>query len=116
MFYTWWYVLIIPALMVLLGLILPRIKMRKYRSPKRQLTAEQQKYADGVFCKLLWQFGLVYGALGFMIMRSIRLTAAGTQNIVVYVIVALQVIGAISMVIPVEGAIDNFESSKESEQ
>ncbi|MEI3103278.1 MAG: hypothetical protein V8S97_03530 [Oscillospiraceae bacterium] len=41
--------------------------------PQGPLAPERQKFADGLFLKLLRQSGLVFAALSFMIMRSVRL-------------------------------------------
>ena len=101
MFYIWWPAYIVPGLMVLAGFAGQLLPGRKYRSPQGPLAPERQKFADSLFLKLLRQFGLVFAALSFMIMRSVRLIASTGQQILLYIAVILQIIGAVALILPV---------------
>mgnify|MGYP001375720338 CR=1 FL=1 len=53
MFYIWWPAYIVPGLMVLAGFAGQLLPGLKYRSPQGPLAPERQKFADGLFLKLL---------------------------------------------------------------
>ena len=65
MFYIWWPAYIVPGLMVLAGFAGQLLPGRKYRSPQGPLAPERQKFADGLFLKLLRQFGVVFEQYAF---------------------------------------------------
>ena len=110
MFYIWWPAYIVPGLMVLAGFAGQLLPGRKYRSPQGPLAPERQKFADGLFLKLLRQFGLVFAALSFMIMRSVRLV-----QILLYIAVILQIIGAVALILPVERNLKAYFDDQEDE-
>ena len=87
----------------------------KYRSPRGPLPEEQQKFADGLFLKLLRQSGLVFAALSFMIMRSVRLMASTGQQILLYIAVILQIVGAVALILPVERNLKAYFDDQEDE-
>ena len=113
MFYIWWPAYIVPGLMVLAGFAGQLLPGRKYRSPQGPLAPERQKFADGLFLKLLRQFGLVFAAL--LIMRSVRLVASSSQQILLYIAVILQIIGAVALILPVERNLKAYFDDQEDE-
>lgn len=115
MFYIWWPAYIAPGLMVLAGFAGQLLPGRKYRSPRGPLPEEQQKFADGLFLKLLRQSGLVFIALSFMIMRSVRLMASTGQQILLYIAVILQIVGAVALILPVERNMKAYFDDQEDE-
>ena len=108
MFYIWCPAYIVPGLMVLAGFAGQLLPGRKYRSPQGPLAPERQKFADSLFLKLLRQSGLVFAALSFMIMRSVRLMASSSQQI-------LQIIGAVALILPVERNLKAYFDDQEDE-
>lgn len=88
---------------------------RKYRSPQGPLAPERQKFADALLLKLLWQFGLAFAALSFMIMRSVRLMDSGAQHILLYIAVILQIIGTMALILPVEHNLKAYFDDQEDE-
>lgn len=79
------------------------------------LAPERQKFADGLFLKLLRQSGLVFAALSFMIMRSVRLMSSDGQQILLYIAVILQIIGAVALILPVERNMKAYFDDQEDE-
>ena len=114
MLYIWWPAYIVPGLMVLAGFAGQLLPGRKYRSPQGPLAPERQKFADGLFLKLR-QSGLVFAALSFMIMRSVRLIASTGQQILLYIAVILQIIGAVALILPVERNLKAYFDDQEDE-
>ena len=102
MFSIWWPAFLLPLAMVLGGVAGGVLPGRKYRGPRGVLPSEEQREADRVFCRFLWQFGLVYAALAFMVMRTVRLVSLSGQRWFLIGAVAVEIIGAALMVIPVE--------------
>ena len=100
MYLFWWIAYIVPLLMVLAGCVGVR-----YRSPQRKLTEEQQAFANRQLRHMLWQFGLVFAAMAFMVMRSVRLVPLGVQRWIAYGFVFLEILGVLLTVIPMERAI-----------
>ena len=115
MFYIWCPAYIVPGLMVLAGFAGRLLPGRKYRSPQGLLTPERQKFADGLFLKLLRQSGVVFAALSFMIMRYVRLMASSSQQILLYIAVILQIIGTIALILPVERNLKAYFDDQEDE-
>ena len=115
MFYIWWPAYIVPGLMVLAGFAGQLLPGRKYRSPQGPLAPERQKFADSLFLKLLRQSGLVFAALSFMIMRSVRLMSSDGQQILLYIAVILQIIGAVALILPVERNLKAYFDDQEDE-
>ena len=64
---------------------------------------------------LLRQFGVVFAALSFMIMRSVRLVASSSQQILLYIAVILQIIGAVALILPVERNLKAYFDDQEDE-
>lgn len=96
----WWPAFIVPVLMVVSGIL----RFPKYRS-RQKLSEKQQQFADALAWKMRWQFGLVFAALAFMLMRSVLRMAAGTQQMIVYVVIVLQAVGFLLIALPVEQAL-----------
>lgn len=101
MIHIWWPVFIVPVLMVLGGL-LPGLH---YRSPGGALDEERQRFADDQLHHMLWQFGLAFAAIAFMVMQSVRLMPEGLQQWLRYGIAALEVLGVLLMALPIERAL-----------
>ena len=104
MFSIWWPAYVFPCIMVLCGLAGRLLPGRKYRSPLGPLTKERQEFADRLLLKLLWQFGLAFAALSFMIMRSL-----------LYIAIILQIIGAFALILPVERNMKAYFDEQEDE-
>lgn len=102
MFSIWWPAFLLPLAMVIAGIVGGAVPGRKYRGPRGALPPEEQHEADRVFCRFLWQFGLVYAALAFMVMRTVRLLSLSGQRWFLIGAVAVEIIGAALMIIPVE--------------
>ena len=83
--------------------------------PQGPLAPERQKFADSLFLKLLRQSGPVFAALSFMIMRSVRLMAITGQQILLYIAVILQIIGAVALILPVERNLKAYFDDQEDE-
>lgn len=84
-------------------------------SPLGPLTKERQEFADRLLLKLLWQFGLAFAALSFMIMRSVRLMGSSGQQILLYIAIILQIIGAFALILPVERNMKAYFDEQEDE-
>lgn len=98
MIHLWWPAFVVPVLMILGGL-LPGLH---YRSPGGTLDEERQRFADGQLHRMLWQFGLAFAALSFMVMQSVRLLPMGLQQWLLYGAVVLEVLGVLLMALPIE--------------
>ena len=101
MIHIWWPAFIVPVLMILGGL-LPGLR---YRSPGGALDKERQRFADRQMRHMLWQFGLAFAALSFMVMQSVRLLPEGLQQWLLYGTVVLEVLGVLLMTLPIERAL-----------
>ncbi len=101
MIHIWWPAFIVPVLMILGGL-LPGLH---YRSPGGALDEERQRFADRQMRHMLWQFGLAFAALSFMVMQSVRLLPEGLQQWLLYGAVAMEVLGVLLMALPIERAL-----------
>lgn len=115
MILIWWPSFLLPLLMVLAGLLGRFLPGRKYRSPRGLLPPEQQDFADALLLKLLWQFGLTFAALAFMIMRSLRLMAEGPQRILLLVLLLVELIGAVAILLPIERSLQASFQPEEDE-
>ena len=115
MLYIWWPAYIVPGLMVLADFAGQLLPGRKYRSPQGPLAPERQKFADGLFLKLLRQAGLGFAALSVMIMRSVRLVASSSQQILLYIAVILQIVVAVARILPVERNMKAYFDEQEDE-
>lgn len=115
MFLIWWPSFLPPVLMVLAGLLGRFLPGRKYRSPAGPLPPERQDFADRLLLKLLWQFGLAFAALAFMVMRSLRLMAEGPQRILLAVMLLVELIGLVALVLPIERSLRaNFDGEDDA--
>ena len=74
-----------------------------------------EEFAGRLLLKLLWQFGLAFAALSFMIMRSVRLMGSSGQQILLYIAIILQIIGAFALILPVERNIKAYFDEQEDE-
>lgn len=115
MFSIWWPAYIFPCIMVLCSLVGRLLPGRKYRSPLGPLTKERQEFADDLLLKLLWQFGLAFAALSFMVMRSVRLMGSSGQQILLYIAIILQILGAFALILPVERNMNAYFDEQEDE-
>ena len=84
---------------MILGGLLPGLH---YRSPGGALDEERQRFADGQLHRMLWQFGLAFAALSFMVMQSVRLLPMGLKQWLMYGAVVLEVLGVLLMALPIE--------------
>ena len=113
MIHIWWPVFIVPVLMVLGGL-LPFVH---YRSPGGVLDEERQHFADNQLHHMLWQFGLAFAAIAFMVMQSVRLVPEGLQQWLLYGVVVLEVAGVLLMALPIERALKaQFDEDRDEEK
>lgn len=117
MFSVWWPAFIVPVLMVLGGLLGSHIPGNRYRSPGGELDEERQQLADRQMHHMLWQFGLVYAALAFMVMRSVRLVPENVQSWLSYGAIALETAGVLLMALPIERALhQQFDEEKQDDK
>ncbi len=113
MLFIWWPAFIVPVLMVLAGLLGRYIPGFRYRSPNGRLNQERQEFADRQLFHMLWQIGIAFAALVFMVMRSVCLLPETVQKWLLYGAFALEVLGVVLMVLPIERALQaQFEDEK----
>ena len=113
MIQLWWPAFLVPVLM-LIGGVLPFVR---YRRPGGALDAERQNFADKQLRHMLWRFGLAFAALAFMVMQSVRLLPSGWQRGLLCAAVAAELLGALLMALPVEGAIKaQFEEDTQEDE
>lgn len=113
MIQLWWPAFLVPVLMFLCG-ILPFVH---YRSPGGALDAARQDFADKQLRHMLWRFGLAFAALAFMVMQSVRLLPLGWQRGLLCAAVAVEILGALLMHFPVEGAIkEHFDNDIQQDE
>lgn len=114
MFYIWWPAYIVPGLMVLAGFAGQLLPGRKYRSPQapgsRAAEIRRQPVSEAAAA-----VRPVFAALSFMIMRSVRLMAITGQQILLYIAVILQIIGAVALILPVERNLKAYFDDQEDE-
>ena len=94
----WWSVFLIPALMLLYAALARLLPLKRIYPGFRPLSARQQRFADEMLRRMLWQFALALAALSFMIMQSLRLLPMATQQFVSYGIIVLQLLAVTAMV------------------
>ncbi|MEA5143736.1 MAG: SdpI family protein [Oscillibacter sp.] len=116
MFIYWWSTFLIPLLMVLLGLLFSRFPPKKingwagYRTSRSMKSQEAWDFANAMAARLMWQTGLAYGTLAFLLMRSFRRMSAGGQGILSVVFELIEVAGLVLLILPVERALkENFD-------
>ena len=110
----WWSVFLIPALMLLYAALARLLPLKRIYPGFRPLSARQQRFADEMLRRMLWQFALALAALSFMIMQSLRLLPMATQQFVSYGIIVLQLLAVTAMVIPIERALRNQPDEEET--
>ena len=110
----WWSVFLIPALMLLYAALARLLPLKRIYPGFRPLSARQQRFADEMLRRMLWQFALALAALAFMIMQSLRLLPMATQQFVSYGIIVLQLLAVTAMVIPIERALRNQPDEEET--
>ena len=115
MWMIWWPAFILPVLMVLLGLLGRGIPGFRYHSFSGPMDEERQQFADRQLRQLLWQVGLAFAALAFMVMSSVRLLPANVQQWLLYGAVALELLGAVLLMLPIERALKEYFDDEETE-
>ena len=110
MLIIWWPAFLVPVLM-LLGCAIPWVH---YVSPTGTLDSEKQAFADRQLRQMLWRFGLVFAALSFMTMQSVRLMPLTGQKWLACGIMIVQAIGELLLVLPIEKAIKQQFCDEES--
>lgn len=110
----WWSVFLIPALMLLYAALARLLPLKRIYPSPWPLSARQQRFADEMLRRMLWQFALALAALAFMIMQSLRLLPMATQQFVSYGIIVLQLLAVTAMVIPIERALRNQPDEEET--
>ena len=103
----WWPAFLLPALMTLSGLLGRWLPMIRYRSFKGALSEAKQQFADNQLRHMLWQFGLAFAALSFMVMNSVRLMPVDLQRWLLYGAVVLELLGVLMMAVPIEKALQS---------
>ena len=113
MLFIWWPAFVVPVLMVLAGLLGRYIPGFHYHSPNGVLDEERQKFADRQLFHMLWQFGIAFAALAFMVMRSVCLMPENVQQWLMYGAFALEALGVVLLVLPIERALQaQFDEEK----
>ena len=98
----WWPGFIPAAVMVVFGLLhFPPYKRHQEWSELRRACAEK------TFYRLMWQEGLLFAALTFMLMRStIRMSSTG-QYVILGVVLVLMAAAILLLDIPVTRAVED---------
>jgi len=114
----WWTAFLIPLVMVLLGLLFSRFPPKKinglvgYRTSRSMKSQEAWDFANAMAARLMWQTGLAYGTLAFLLMWSFRRMPANGQGIFSMVFELIEVAGVILLLVPVERALkENFDGN-----
>ena len=97
----WWIGFLAAAVMVIDGLIhFPPYKRHQ------DWPEERRDYAKATFYRLVWQEGLLFAALTFMLMRStVRMSTTG-QYVILGVMLVLLVVAVLLLDIPVTHAVE----------
>ena len=100
MFSIWWIGFAPAAVMVVFGLLhFPPYK----RHP--EWVGERHDFAEKMFFRLMWQEGLLFAALTFMLMRStVRMSTTG-QTVILGVLLVVLVAAILLLDIPVTNAV-----------
>lgn len=108
MFSLWWPTMLIPAWMLVCGILGKRLKNNHHRSTGGPLSADQQAFADRQRYQLMLIYSLVFaGAAAAMMRLSIALPES-TQRIFMFIVIILQTVGVGLLSIPVERALDDY--------
>ena len=101
MFSIWWIGFFAAAVMVIFGLLhFPPYK----RHPEWQ--GERRDFAAKTFYRLMWQEGLLFAALTFMLMRStVRMSTTG-QYVILGVMLVILAAAILLLDIPVTKAVE----------
>ncbi len=103
----WWGVFLLPALMLLCGLLGRFLPVKRFYP--RPLPPEQRQFADGLLLKMLRQFGPALAALAFMVMQTLRRLPYPRQQLIAYIVILLEVFALTAMILPIERALrDRF--------
>ena len=108
MFSIWWIGLFAAAIMVIYGLLhFPPYKRHQ------DWPEERRNFAAKTFYRLVWQEGLLFAALTFMLMRStVRMSARG-QTVIVGVLLMVMIVSILLLDIPVTNAVkEKFGETK----
>ena len=100
MFSIWWIGLFAAAVMVVFGLLhFPPYK----RHP--EWLGERRDFAAKTFYRLVWQEGLLFAALCFMLMRStVRMNTTG-QTVILGILLVVMAAAILLLDIPVTNAV-----------
>ena len=100
MFPIWWLGFVPAVVMVVFGLLhFPPYK----RHP--EWVGERRNFAAKTSYRLVWQEGLLFAALTFMLMRStVRMSARG-QTVIVGVLLVVMIVSILLLDIPVTNAV-----------
>lgn len=101
-----WYLGFAPAIVYIVGglLRMPR-KLSGYKKLFEEQDEEKCDYACKVAWRYIWQFGLLFVALTFMLMRSTRLMDEMGQMIILGVLLVVEIAAMCFLYIPVERAV-----------
>lgn len=111
MFSVWWPGFVPAVIYVAAGLLhLPR----KYKHSEKY-NEEQYDYACKTAWRYIWQFGLLFVALAFMLMRSTRLMTNMGQQIILGALLVVEIAAIWFLYIPVERAVEE-EFGEETEE
>lgn len=118
MFSLWWPTMLIPAWMLICGILGNRIKNNRHRSTGGPLSADQQAFADRQRHQLLLIYSLVFAGAAAVVMRFSAALSEGVQRGFMLVVIILQVAGVGLLSIPVERALDDYilEQREKGEQ
>lgn len=101
MFYIWW-----PGFLA--GLIVFAYGLVRFPPYKRHQDwpEERRAFAAKMFYRLVWQEGLLFGALSFMLMRSTRMMSTTGQYVVLGVMLVVMAAAILYIDIPVSRAVE----------
>lgn len=98
----WWSVFLLPALMLAMALA---VRLAPERWPwLHPLTKPQRAAAGAVLGRALWQHALAWATLGALVMSAVRLAGSGTQRLLSYGMIFLEVIGLGTVLLQAERA------------
>lgn len=101
MFYIWWPGFCAAAVLVICGLI----RFPKYKKHP-EWPQERCAFAEKTFHRLVWQEGVLFGALSFMLMRSTRLMSVTGQYILLGAMLVVMAGAILLMEVPVCHAVE----------
>ncbi|MBQ3534869.1 MAG: hypothetical protein IJA56_06915 [Clostridia bacterium] len=104
----WWPTLLIPAWMLLCGILGKRLKNNHHRSTSGPLSDDQQAYADRQRYQIMLIYSFVFAGAAAAVMRLASGLAEGTQRIFMFVVIMLETIGVGLLSIPVDRAVNEY--------